>query len=141
MRIIRSSDYATMPWKNGGGTTTEIAVFPPGADMATFEWRLSMARVERGGPFSLFPGVDRSIAILEGDGLTLAVEDEDDVCLDKALSPFPFPGDAAAGVEMVGGPVLDLKFFEHFAARQSHRHAVTTTPYVHTDSQLDCFFF
>ncbi|TIV75088.1 MAG: HutD family protein, partial [Mesorhizobium sp.] len=25
MRILRAADYRVMPWKNGGGTTTEIA--------------------------------------------------------------------------------------------------------------------
>ncbi|TIV74879.1 MAG: HutD family protein, partial [Mesorhizobium sp.] len=31
MRILRAADYRVMPWKNGGGTTTEIAVSPDGA--------------------------------------------------------------------------------------------------------------
>ncbi len=44
-----------MPWKNGGGETAEIAVFPPSADLSEFGWRISMATVSSDGPFSAFP--------------------------------------------------------------------------------------
>jgi environmental stress-induced protein Ves len=47
-----------MPWKNGGGETTEIAVFPDGAGLSDFDWRVSMARVDGDGPFSSFPGIE-----------------------------------------------------------------------------------
>ena len=43
MRRLTAKDYRIMPWKNGGGTTTEIAVFPAGASLETFEWRFSPA--------------------------------------------------------------------------------------------------
>jgi hypothetical protein len=127
MRLIRSREYKTMPWKNGGGTTTEIAVFPPGAGMEAFAWRLSMACVEREGPFSIFPGIDRSIAILEGEGLCLRVEGEDDVCLDNALAPFQVPGDVPACAEPIGGPVLDLNLMSR---RECWRHALVRMPCV-----------
>ena len=43
-----------MPWRNGGGTTSEIVVEPgPGG---RFHFRLSIADVEASGPFSGFPG-------------------------------------------------------------------------------------
>jgi uncharacterized protein len=68
MRILRAENYRRMPWKNGGGLTAEIAVSPESAGLDDFDWRVSMARVEAGGPFSLFPGVDRTLSILEGEG-------------------------------------------------------------------------
>lgn len=55
-----------MPWKNGGGVTTELLIEPPGATLDNFEWRLSMARLDADGPFSAFPGIDRYLAMLEG---------------------------------------------------------------------------
>jgi environmental stress-induced protein Ves len=73
MQILRSTDFRTMPWKNGGGETTEIVVSPPGASMDDFDWRVSMARVVSDGPFSIFPGIDRSLTLLEGTGMTLDV--------------------------------------------------------------------
>ena len=69
-RLALSSLPAT-PWKNGGGTTREIAAFPPGAGLDDFGWRLSVAEVERDGPFSVFSGVDRTIVLLDGAGMRL----------------------------------------------------------------------
>ncbi|MFD2137086.1 HutD family protein [Novosphingobium resinovorum] len=104
-RIIRAADCPEVPWKNGGGTTREIAVCPPGAGMGDFLWRLSMARVEQAGPFSSFDGIDRTLAVLEG---TLHLSGAVDAVLDPVSAPFPFDG--AANVEGVplGGAVLDL---------------------------------
>src|SRR5690348_16103916 len=73
MRIIRSSDYRRMPWKNGGGETVEVTIAPEGASLDAFDWRVSMARVASSGPFSRFPGVDRTLAVLAGGGMRLDV--------------------------------------------------------------------
>ena len=54
--------------------TTEIAVFPADAGLEDFAWRLSMATVASDGPFSSFAGVDRTLAVLEGEGIVLSVE-------------------------------------------------------------------
>ena len=48
LRVIRAAECQTMPWKNGGGETTEIAVFPSGAGLDDFEWRISMASWQPG---------------------------------------------------------------------------------------------
>ncbi|MFO7483937.1 HutD family protein, partial [Oceanibaculum nanhaiense] len=73
MQIFRYADNRPMPWKNGQGTTTEIVVAPAGAGLEDFDWRLSIARMEADAPFSAFPGIVRTLAIVEGAGLTLAV--------------------------------------------------------------------
>ena len=41
MRVFRSADHAFSPWKNGGGTTAEIAIGPPGATLDAFDWRIN----------------------------------------------------------------------------------------------------
>jgi environmental stress-induced protein Ves len=97
-----------MPWKNGGGTTTEIAVSPAGAGLDDFDWRVSMARVESGGPFSLFAGVDRSLAIIDGDGINLTIGGAIPVGLDERSQPLPFAADVETHATLVGGPVTDL---------------------------------
>ena len=71
VRLLTPADFHSMPWKNGAGRTTEIAVHPPGAALDTFAWRVSIADVERDGPFSRFPGIDRTIVLLEGAGMRL----------------------------------------------------------------------
>jgi len=54
-------------WKNGGGLTYDVAAHPVGSDLDSFAWRISIARVDAEGPFSLFPGVDRTLALLDGE--------------------------------------------------------------------------
>ena len=81
MRLLRASDHRRMPWKNGGGMTVEIAVSPEGAGIEDFDWRVSMAFVEQDGPFSIFPGIDRTLAVLSGDGIVLHIAGQDDVTL------------------------------------------------------------
>jgi environmental stress-induced protein Ves len=94
-------------WKNGGGVTREIAVHPAGAGLDDFEWRISMATVDSGGPFSMFPGVDRSLTVLDGQ-LTLSIGDGPPVTLDPASEPLAFPGDSPTSAHIAGHPVTDL---------------------------------
>ena len=108
MQILRATDFRTMPWKNGGGETTEIAVSPPGASMEDFDWRVSMARVASHGPFSLFPGIDRSLTLLEGAGMTLDIAGRGAHHLTIRSVPFAFPGDVAVQSCLDDGPILDL---------------------------------
>lgn len=108
MRIIRAADCRVMPWKNGGGTTTEIAVAPDGASLGDFDWRISMAHVGQDGPFSSFPGIDRTLSVLTGNGIRLAFGDGETVALDRATAPFFFAADRAVDGVLVDGPIDDL---------------------------------
>ena len=71
MQFLDLAATPSVPWKNGGGSTRELACWPPGAGMDSFAWRVSVATIARPGPFSAFPGVDRQIMLLEGDGVRL----------------------------------------------------------------------
>lgn len=108
MRIIRAADCKVMPWKNGGGTTTEIAVAPEGASLGYFDWRISMAHVGADGPFSSFPGIDRTLSVLTGNGIRLAFGDGETVSLDRATAPFFFAADRAVDGVLVNGAIDDL---------------------------------
>lgn len=108
MRILRAADHPRMPWRNGGGETREILAHPPGADTASFDWRISMARVEVDGPFSVFDGVDRVLAVLEGGGLELTIEGMGTHLLAPSSDPLAFPADAATTARLAGGPIADL---------------------------------
>jgi environmental stress-induced protein Ves len=108
MRIIRAADCRRMPWKNGGGATVEIAISPEGAGLDDFDWRLSMARVEGDGPFSLFTGVDRTLAILEGEGIFLDVEGRIPFGLTRHSDPLSFPADVPTRAALIAGPITDL---------------------------------
>lgn len=106
MQIIRSASYTRMPWKNGGGETTEIAVSPAGADFAAMDWRLSMATVAADGPFSSFPGIDRTLSVLAG-ALRLEI-DGAKVDLMEMSPPYTFRGEAGVSGIVLRGPVTDL---------------------------------
>jgi environmental stress-induced protein Ves len=108
MRLLRFRDNRRMPWKNGGGETIEIATTPDGATFETFNWRVSMARVEQSGPFSQFPGIDRSLSIIAGAGITLDLPETGAVMLDRSAPPFFFPGDDGASCTLLDGPIDDL---------------------------------
>jgi len=93
-------------WANGGGWTRTLLAWP---DPARWALRISVADVERAGPFSAFPGVDRWFAVLEGDGVRLATAGHASVVLragDEQLHAFP--GDAATDCELLGGATRDL---------------------------------
>ncbi|RWD79576.1 HutD family protein [Mesorhizobium sp.] len=108
MRILRAAGYRVMPWKNGGGTTTEIAVSPDSAGLDDFDWRISMARVETGGPFSSFAGIDRTLAVLEGEGIVLDIAGQPASRLTTASAPLSFPGDVPTSATLISGPIIDL---------------------------------
>jgi len=122
MRIICPSDYRRMPWKNGGGETVEIAISPPGASLDAFDWRVSMAHVAASGPFSRFPGVDRTLAVLAEHGIRLGVAGRGRVSLGRDTPPFAFSGDDDATAELVEGPIDDLNVMTR---RSSHRHRLS----------------
>lgn len=108
MRILRASEYKTMPWKNGGGVTVEIAIHPPGASVDAFDWRVSMATVAQDGPFSSFPGIDRTLAIIEGNGLALAISGHEPVALTTKSTPLPFAADVPVDATLMDGAIVDL---------------------------------
>jgi environmental stress-induced protein Ves len=64
--VLRAADRRRLPWKNGGGITSDVVAYPAGATTDDFEWRVSIAEVDVAGPFSRFAGVDRTLWVLEG---------------------------------------------------------------------------
>ncbi len=108
MKVLRAKDYKRMTWKNGGGETVEIAIFPEKASLADFDWRVSMATVATDGPFSSFPGIDRTLSILQGKGMRLMIEGRKPALLTGETAPLPFPADVATSATLVDGPIVDL---------------------------------
>ena len=91
-RLYRARDYPRMPWRNGGGTTQEVAC-NPGGSTAGFEWRLSIADVGQDGGFSAFDGFQRIITVLEGAGIELTVDGRREPPLGPRRA-YAFHGDA-----------------------------------------------
>ena len=120
--MLRSTDYRRMPWKNGGGETAEIAIGPPGATLDGFDWRLSQARVASSGPFSRFPGVDRTLAVLSGRGIRLSLAGRGITVLGPEAPPFSFSADFPAEAELIDGAIDDLNVMTR---RASHHHRLS----------------
>lgn len=126
-------DAATLPamrWRNGGGTTRELACFPAGAGMDSFGWRISIADIDADGPFSAFDGIDRIITLLDGPGVRLqAAQAAIDHRLDQALQPYAFAGEAPIMATLLGGSTRDFNVMTRrgdWRAAVQPLHAATT---------------
>ena len=95
-------------WKNGAGTTREIAVEPVGVGTADFDWRLSLAEVEHDAAFSAFPGIDRCIVLLRGSGMALQPDDGTAAHELHPLQPWSFTGERALAARLFDGPCSDF---------------------------------
>ena len=92
------------PWRNGGGVTRELLAWP-----ASVGWRLrlSVADVQAAGPFSLFTGIERWFAVLEGDGVALRIGEEEHR-LTRADPPLQFDGGRNVDCTLPGGATRDF---------------------------------
>ncbi|AKU23805.1 HutD family protein [Massilia sp. NR 4-1] len=100
--LIQYASLHASPWKNGGGSTTEIAVAPAGASFDEFDWRISLATIAASGPFSVFPGIDRTLTLVEGAGVVLDVGNERRVALSEREPVVAFPGETAVSATIEG---------------------------------------
>ena len=106
---LPASEHIPVPWKNGGGVTREVAVFPSGAGMEDFDWRISMAEVTKAGPFSQFEGIRRHLTVLRG---RLQLDLPDRRYTLGPLNSLEFDGDLPVfGTPLE--PVLDLNVMTH----------------------------
>ncbi|PCG82010.1 HutD-family protein [Streptomyces sp. WZ.A104] len=125
-RVLRAADRAPVPWKNGGGLTREVATGPGGAEADAFAWRVSLADVTADGPFSVFPGVDRTLTVVEGPGMDLVVGGEHHI-VDEPLWPHDFPGDLPTDGFLLGGPVVNLNVMYRRASTRAETAVVCGT--------------
>jgi environmental stress-induced protein Ves len=107
IELLPAAARAAVPWKNGGGVTREVAVHPRGSGFQTLDWRVSIAQVRSAGPFSLLPGLDRRLAVLEGT-LSLVIAQAPEVRLSPDTPALHFPGEVSVQAQPVDGPVMDL---------------------------------
>jgi uncharacterized protein len=108
MIVLREVDYATVPWKNGGGLTREILKVPQDADAVAFDWRLSLATIERPGPFSAFEGYDRTLVLVRGAGVELDFGAHGRATLRAPGQSAAFDGGWTTSCTLIDGPSSDL---------------------------------
>jgi environmental stress-induced protein Ves len=122
---LGTSDYQRVRWKNDGGWTTEIARDPVGD--GDFRWRISIADIERDGPFSAFPGVSRDLVLLAGNGIELDIGDVPTLRMTERFQRVHFEGEANVDCRLLAGPTRD---FNVMARRAAVRAEVVARPLV-----------
>src|SRR3546814_923633 len=125
-RVIAANEYRRERWRNGLGWTREIHAHrpDPGGD---WTWRLSIAEIERDAPFSAFPGVDRELVLLHGNGLRLRFDDGESHLLEPPHGRLRFAGERPLTGELVDGPTHDFNLMwrrDAVAAELLHRPLV-----------------
>jgi environmental stress-induced protein Ves len=134
--VVRFAELAPVPWRNGGGITREV-VSAGGPGAQGFDWRISIAEVTEPGPFSTFPGVDRIIAVVQGEGMDLLIDGVEHVLgLHETLS---FDGASQTSCTRLAGAVRDLNVMtrnDRLSATVAIRDLSETRPIAVDGSQV-----
>lgn len=104
--LLQPAAYQRTRWKNDGGWTTELARRDD--DAGGFLWRVSIAEIERDGPFSAFPGIERDLLLLEGNGIELDIGGEPSRQLTRRFERVHFNGEAEVQCRLLAGPTRDF---------------------------------
>ncbi|XVJ70491.1 MAG: HutD family protein [Rhizobacter sp.] len=124
--LIDLTQCPSTAWRNGAGSMRLVATHPIEGGENDFDWRISVAEVAQDSPFSAFPGYDRCIALLGGNGMVLvSAEDGLNHRLESPLQPFYFPGEARIQARLIDGPLHNLSVL----ARRG-RYCITLTALV-----------
>lgn len=129
-RIVRSSGYRSLAWKNGLGVSQVVATQPHGAGYQELDWQVATTRIAASCPFSRLPGLDRHFMVLEGEGVELhfrGANDDPEVrrLVDTPLEACEFRGDWQTECRLLGGPVQVLNLVTR-RARCTARVSVVT---------------
>jgi environmental stress-induced protein Ves len=122
---IPANEYRRERWKNGAGWTREILRWPAQAE--DWDWRLSIAEVDKDGPFSAFPGVDRELVLLSGEGMRLRFDDGEVAELQPPHDRVRFAGERVVQSELIAGPTQDFNLMwkrDRIEAQLLHRPLV-----------------
>jgi len=117
--FVCADDVAPVAWKNGGGLTRHLLCEPGGEG---WRWRVSLADIDRDGPFSAFADVERWFAVVQGAGVRLAFASGE-----QRLGPHDaairFDGAEAPGCRLIEGRTRDLNLMLRGGARGVMRRA------------------
>lgn len=93
LRRFTLADLPRERWRNGAGWTRTVASAAHAGDDGPPDWRVSLAEISQGAPFSQFPGMDRTAVLVRGGPVQLrGVASEDDT---PRHWPLSTPGDMA----------------------------------------------
>ncbi|HLU13014.1 MAG TPA: HutD family protein [Arenimonas sp.] len=127
MRLLSlpANEYRRERWRNERGWTREIYRHPEGS--GDWEWRVSIAEVDQDAPFSAFPGCDRELVLLAGEGMDLVFADGERVPLRPPHQGHRFAGERELHAELVAGATHDFNLIwrrDRVSATLLHRPLV-----------------
>jgi environmental stress-induced protein Ves len=106
--VIPANEYRRERWRNGLGWTREIHAHATAGSPHDWAWRLSIAEIEQDAPFSAFPGIERELVLLSGNGLRLRFDDGEVHELHPPHDRLRFAGERAVTGELLDGPTQDF---------------------------------
>ncbi len=119
---MRVADIAPLPWRNGGGVTRELLAWP---DPHDWQLRVSVADICASGPFSVYPGVDRWFAVLDGGGVCLKTAGAEPRELTPAQPALhAFPGDVPTHCTTHGPITRDFNLMARRSSIRLRHHAL-----------------
>ena len=95
--LLDPAHYLRTPWKNGGGTTVDIAF---SGDV----WRFGRTPIVQPGPFSDYTGYDRVQVLVSGSGLVLETP-QGEIDVRQPFRPVHFTGETRIASRLEAGPV------------------------------------
>jgi len=107
IKIIPQHDFKKLPWKNGKGSTLELAINENGS-VDNFEWRLSIATVKEDGRFSDFTGYTRNLVLIDGKGIVLHHNEKQTDYLENRLDFSTFDGANKTTAKLSSGAITDF---------------------------------
>ena len=109
--VIPANEYRRERWRNQLGWTREILRLDAAArpvDGDEWDWRLSIAEIEQDAAFSAFPGIERELVLLSGNGLRLRFDDGEVHELHPPHERLRFSGERVVSGELLDGPTQDF---------------------------------
>ncbi|MDI9240594.1 HutD family protein [Lysobacter sp. LF1] len=108
--VIPANEYRRERWRNQLGWTRQIHAgqLPGAVENESWDWRLSIAEIERDAEFSSFPGIDRELVLLSGNGVRLRFDDGEAHELLPPHDRLRFAGERRLVGELIDGPTHDF---------------------------------
>jgi len=111
-------------------------VISPDATLDSFDWRLSIAKVDQDGEFSDFSGYMRHLILIEGEGITLSHTNQQGTQIDKLnslLNISNFDGGSKTIGELQAGPIKD---FNIMVDKEKYQAKIKTYVEISAEAEL-----
>lgn len=133
-QVVSIDDLPSVPWKNGGGLTREIA---KREDSGRLIWRISVADVETDGPFSIFPKMTRILTVIQGHGIDLVTPDT--MIPARLGEPIRFSGEIPVIGRLTKGPIRDLNIIFDPTRVTAEVRLFTPAKDIHTAAEFTAY--